>query len=203
MRKQKHYLIIIILCLLIVFFSVNNALAVSFSSTLKDFGTLIYGGAPQSPYQIATTVIKTLLTFLGIIFLVIMLYAGFLWMSSGGAEKKIAKAKSLLLYNVIGLFIVLISYSITTFVYKAILSSSTGTSLDACLTVSGTFKSGGSSSGSQPDYWSTQCCNTRYDRYGRPDCDCCSGHKSFCQAHKIPCEHTWCNIPNCDNVTNL
>ena len=62
------------------------------------------------------TVISTFLTLLGIIFLVLVLYAGWLWMTAGGDAKQVDKAKEIMLRAVIGLIILLASYSISGFV---------------------------------------------------------------------------------------
>jgi len=56
---------------------------------------------------------------LGLIALVIVLYAGFMWMTSGGNEEKISKAKKILSAGVIGLIIILASYAITSFILQA------------------------------------------------------------------------------------
>ena len=67
---------------------------------------------------IIAQIIRVALGFLGIIFLVIVLYAGFLWMTSGGNDQKIAAAKGLLINGVIGLVIILSAYGITLFVMR-------------------------------------------------------------------------------------
>ena len=78
------------------------------------------GGAAQlsakDPRLIVADIIKTLLSILGIIFLVLMIYAGFLWMTAQGYEEKVDKAKDIIKMAVIGLAVVLLSYSITLFV---------------------------------------------------------------------------------------
>ena len=55
-------------------------------------------------------VIKYFLTFLGIIAVVMIMYAGWLWMTSEGSEEKIGRAKRTLINAVIGLIIILASY---------------------------------------------------------------------------------------------
>jgi hypothetical protein len=61
-------------------------------------------------------IIKIALGMLGVIFLVLTIYAGFLWMTAAGNEKQVAKAKSILVSSIIGLVIILTAYSITAFV---------------------------------------------------------------------------------------
>lgn len=64
--------------------------------------------------------IRIFLSILGIIFLIMILYAGFLWMTAGGEEGKVEQAQTLMKNAVIGLVIILASYAITTFVVEAI-----------------------------------------------------------------------------------
>lgn len=61
-------------------------------------------------------IIGFVLSFVGVLFLVLMIYAGLTWMIAGGNDQKIDKAKSLLTNAVIGLIIVFAAYAITAFV---------------------------------------------------------------------------------------
>ena len=61
-------------------------------------------------------IIKIILGLLGTIFLVLTVYAGFLWMTAAGNDEQTAKALGILKTAVIGLLIILASYSITYFV---------------------------------------------------------------------------------------
>lgn len=61
-------------------------------------------------------IIRAALSLTGTIFLVLIIYAGFIWMTAGGNEEKIRKAKLVIQSAVIGLIIILSSYSITNFV---------------------------------------------------------------------------------------
>ncbi len=65
---------------------------------------------------IVAQVINVALTIIGTVLLVIIVYAGFLWMTAGGDESKVEHAKRLIMNGVIGLAIVLASYAITYFV---------------------------------------------------------------------------------------
>ena len=67
--------------------------------------------------------INVLLGLLGIIFLVLVIYAGFLWMTAGGDEKAVAKAKSIMITAVIGLVILLSAYAISSFVLDQLISA--------------------------------------------------------------------------------
>jgi len=57
-------------------------------------------------------IIRFILTFLGAVFFILIIYGGFLWLTAGGNEEKLTKAKSLLINAVIGLIIVFAAYAI-------------------------------------------------------------------------------------------
>lgn len=61
-------------------------------------------------------VIQIFLGFLGIIAVFLILYAGWLWMSSQGNEQSIEKAKKTLIAAFVGLVIILMSFGIVTFI---------------------------------------------------------------------------------------
>lgn len=71
------------------------------------------------------SIINTALGFLGVVAVVIILYGGFLWMTSGGNDDKVKQAKKLMISGVIGLVIIFSSFAIAQFVIGS-LSSATG-----------------------------------------------------------------------------
>ena len=62
------------------------------------------------------TIIRAFLGLLGTIFLVLLVYAGYLWMTAGGNEEDVTKAKKLIAQAIIGLAIVMSAYAISYFV---------------------------------------------------------------------------------------
>src|SRR3989338_1466684 len=62
------------------------------------------------------TIIRAFLGLLGTIFLVLLVYAGYLWMTAGGNEEDVTKAKKLIFQAIVGLAIVMGAYAITAFV---------------------------------------------------------------------------------------
>ena len=85
-----------------------------------------YGGAagdPRDVRDIVVDLIKVFLGFLAIIFLILVITAGFKWMTAGGNENQIKEAKSTLSKAIIGLIIILAAYSITEFVIEEILDA--------------------------------------------------------------------------------
>lgn len=76
--------------------------------------------------KIVGTIIRSLLGLLGTVFLVLLVYAGYTWMTAGGNEEEVSKAKKLIAQAIIGLAIVLAAYGITAFVIDALKTSVTG-----------------------------------------------------------------------------
>jgi len=72
-------------------------------------------------------IIKISLSLLGIIAVTIIVYAGFVWMTSGGEEDKIKSAQKTLIAAVIGLAIIMSAYIITNFVISSLYKATSGT----------------------------------------------------------------------------
>lgn len=66
------------------------------------------------------------LAFIGIIFFILIIYGGFIWMTAGGNEEKVQKAISLVIQATIGLIIVAAAYLLTKFVGDVILGQFLG-----------------------------------------------------------------------------
>ncbi|MBI4257119.1 hypothetical protein HY626_03645 [Candidatus Uhrbacteria bacterium] len=71
--------------------------------------------------------IRTLLAATGIVFLILTVYAGILYMTDQGDAGKIKKAKSILTSSVIGLIIIVGAYAITSYVVEALAQAATTT----------------------------------------------------------------------------
>jgi heme/copper-type cytochrome/quinol oxidase subunit 2 len=83
-------------------------------------------GLSSVPVEVlAANIIRVILGFVGIIFLVLVIYAGFLWMVGGrdGNEEAISKAKSLLTNATIGLLVITAAYSITYYIADYIIKA--------------------------------------------------------------------------------
>lgn len=89
------------------------------------FGQTLNNVATQSGYnpgnepsldQRISSIIGIFLSFLGVIFMVLMLYGGFNWMTAAGDEQKIDKAKDTIREAIIGIVIVIAAYAISIFV---------------------------------------------------------------------------------------
>lgn len=71
-------------------------------------------------------IINVALGFLGVIALGLIIYAGFLWMTSNGEEDKITRAKKILVSASIGLAVILASWAIATFIISKLSGAISG-----------------------------------------------------------------------------
>ena len=78
---------------------------------------------------IVADIIKVFLSLLGIIFVILIIIAGFHWMTASGDEAKIEKAKKLMSRAIIGLIIIVAAYAITKFVFTNLPGGGSGSSL--------------------------------------------------------------------------
>lgn len=79
------------------------------------FGVTIWEDITQ-PGAIIQRVIAIVFSFLGLIAVIMIIYAGFLWLTAGGEEERAEKGRTLLFQTVIGLIIILASWSLAYFV---------------------------------------------------------------------------------------
>ncbi|MFA6919158.1 MAG: hypothetical protein WC244_03570 [Patescibacteria group bacterium] len=66
------------------------------------------------------TLVKAILSLLGVVAILIVLYGGFKWMTAAGDEGKVDGAKKLIISGIIGIIIVVAAYAIASFVLSAI-----------------------------------------------------------------------------------
>lgn len=81
-----------------------------------------------SAENMIASIIKTILGLLGIIFIILMILSGYQWMTAGGNEDAIKKARGRIVNAIIGLVIVVLAYSITAFVFKNLPGGGSNTS---------------------------------------------------------------------------
>ncbi|MFA6918949.1 MAG: hypothetical protein WC244_02440, partial [Patescibacteria group bacterium] len=132
-KDKKNKLSLIILAVFIIalsFISVSNfALAQSASGNLAALGASA-GLANTSLPTLLGNIVRVLLSLLGVAAVLIMLYAGFIWMTAGGDPGKVDKAKRIMVGGVIGLIIIVASFAIASFVMNAINGTGGGNSCD-------------------------------------------------------------------------
>ena len=121
-NKFKNLLIFSLLLLTPLFFV--NAQA---SSTQKSLAETVNGPTQNvlsntslsdfSLGAVIAIVIQGALSLLGIIFLVIMVFAGYRWMTASGNEESVKTSKEMITRAIIGLVIVLMAYALTYFIF--------------------------------------------------------------------------------------
>jgi len=79
------------------------------------------GAAPNAAAQgtlgqNVTSIINFFLGLLGLVAVAFLIYAGVLMVTAGGNDEQIGKAKKVITFAVIGIVIILLSYTIVTFV---------------------------------------------------------------------------------------
>lgn len=79
----------------------------------------------STPEQIVGKGINIILGFLGVLLLLYFLYAGFLWMTSGGDSTQADKAKQYIKNAIIGLVIIVTSFALSTFVLNQLAAVTT------------------------------------------------------------------------------
>lgn len=111
---------------LLILVSANQALAqenipVSSGSNIQSQSDAFNSEAGFQSTEIGSIIallIKVVLGFLAIIFLVLMILAGFKWMTAAGNEDQVKKAQATIKMAVIGLLIVLAAYGVTYFIFN-------------------------------------------------------------------------------------
>lgn len=122
MKNLKKISAIFGLLLFFVFVGQQNVIAYNFVGDSGLDTTAAGAGyktsATQTPEYFISQIIQIVLSLIGVIFLVLMIYAGFTWMTAAGNEQKAEKAKEIVIESAIGLIIVIAAYAITSFIYN-------------------------------------------------------------------------------------
>jgi len=120
-NKKIKYILISGLLAVIIF----PAMTLADNAALDKLGEV--GSGEAGPYvkadattisEIIGTAVSAFLALLGMIFLVLMLYAGYHWMTARGEEEKVEKAKDTITRAIIGLIIVVGAYAIWSFIFS-------------------------------------------------------------------------------------
>ncbi|OGF22872.1 hypothetical protein A2Y83_02530 [Candidatus Falkowbacteria bacterium RBG_13_39_14] len=80
----------------------------------------------NSLYKVIGRWIKLALSLIGIVLIILIIYAGYLWFAADGNEEQIGQAKSYIINAVIGIAIVLLAYAITYFIMGRISGTISG-----------------------------------------------------------------------------
>lgn len=113
--KTAAFSVLVVLTLAVVFFVQIKPVLAQVDPGLENLGQDMPLGNTD-PRLVASRIIRIALSFLGIIAVGLILWAGYLWMTSGGDVDKVGRAKKILINAVIGLAIILSAWGIVTFI---------------------------------------------------------------------------------------
>ncbi|MFC1613613.1 pilin [Patescibacteria group bacterium] len=130
MYKYKKYIIFLFLGLLLLpCFSVVNAQSLDslkkgevtaqqgkfFLDKIvgESYNTYATGEGEYSLVDLIAKIVLVFISLLGIFFIILLIYAGYLWMTAGGNEDQVEKSKGMIKHAVIGLVIVLSAFAIS------------------------------------------------------------------------------------------
>lgn len=187
---NKKIIILIIIISLGVFLFSYDCQASKFLQGLTNTATQVGYGATVTPQQYAASIIKTAFTLIGIIFTILLIYGGYLYLTSQGDEKKVTSGKKTITTAIVGLIIIISGYSITYFIASRLEQpGSTPPTFDErcedpenkdynsvyCCDYRNQDEPACCEQSSYRGYYSCACCNQR--NLGQPSCcvqSCCS-----------------------------
>ena len=111
---MKNKLIIFLMAIMILLPNISLAVGLGDATDNLNKAGVLAGTADDNDLsKIIGRGINTALAFVGLIFMVLMIYAGYLWMTARGEEEPVKKAKKIITASIIGLILVISAYAIT------------------------------------------------------------------------------------------
>ncbi|OGL64424.1 hypothetical protein A3B21_05035 [Candidatus Uhrbacteria bacterium RIFCSPLOWO2_01_FULL_47_24] len=83
-----------------------------------------FGGAPQAPEVIIGKIIQGAMIMIGVIFGILVIYGGYLWMTARGNEEQVKKSIGILTTATIGFIVVVGAYAITSYIVSTVILAS-------------------------------------------------------------------------------
>lgn len=116
MNKIILYITVVLPMLLVSHIPVSAQSAASTIQKGLDATNKTAGLSKTPATTVIGNLIQILLSVTGIVFLIITVYAGILYMTAAGDDTKVKKAKSMLTTSVIGIVIIISAYALSQFV---------------------------------------------------------------------------------------
>jgi len=124
MKKIKLTTLLFLTLMVLMLFSVNLTYAQEGSYDFKNHSGLnkaadAAGFEINNPATIDNIISQTIfiiLSFVAVIFIIIIIYGGLTYMTAHGNEEKVKKGMGIILNGLIGLIVTLVSYSISYFI---------------------------------------------------------------------------------------
>ncbi len=115
---------VILLCVLALPLVAGATIKTEIQGNLTNTNLNELGGGSQGLPHTIGLLITAALGLLGVVFVVLIILAGFKWMMTQGDATKVKAAKDMMIQAVIGLIIILVAYGITNFVITAVFNAS-------------------------------------------------------------------------------
>ena len=90
------------------------------------FGLSQAGFSSSNPAEIIGAIVAMVLTFVGLIFLILLISAGFILAFAGGNEEKVTKARKIIVTAVVGLIVTLAAYGLAYLIFAQLPGGSGG-----------------------------------------------------------------------------
>jgi hypothetical protein len=126
-RKYLKLILVVLVVMIGSLLAIQGVSAQGILSNLELTGANAALPLHESPVSVVILVIKGALGLVAIIFFVMIVVSGFKWMTAGGNEETVTKAKNNIRNAVIGLIVIIFAYMITSFVLNIILNPETTT----------------------------------------------------------------------------
>ena len=118
LKKHINNIAIFLAIFVLSFFQFPSSTKASSMTGLEQTAKKGFGNNSLKINDVPTgigSILGVLLSFLGIIFFIIIVYAGFKWMMARDNASEVGKAKEMITSAVIGLIVILSAYAITSF----------------------------------------------------------------------------------------
>ncbi|MBI4435455.1 Ig-like domain-containing protein [Candidatus Uhrbacteria bacterium] len=136
------------LCFLLALILSGVFVAVPVSAQEVDFESFAEAAGFSTSASVTVIIarlIRTAISFVGVVAVVFLLYGGFVWMTAGGNADRLKKAKQIIINAIIGLLLVFASFAIVSFVLGALVDA-TGADISGSDAGPGSYADGSGSS---------------------------------------------------------
>ena len=126
--KSPIFVVLILSILMAAFFIISREASAQLNNSVRGgFNYVQSTGLGTTDLRtVVFTIVNVLLGFLSMIAVLLIMYAGFLWMTSQGDPRKVEDAKKILRNAAIGLVIIFLSFSIAYFIFQVLLGGTSG-----------------------------------------------------------------------------
>ena len=87
---------------------------------VKTQGTAVCAGSKTKAEDVVKNIISILFWIIGILAVIVIIYAGIIFITAAGNPGKVAQAKTMIIYAVIGLAVAILAYTIVNFVINTV-----------------------------------------------------------------------------------